>query len=124
MDHDPLQPIIITSKHRRRRKAKRRVRLGPWIWRAALGAVVLGATGTLVTQAFQPYSMRYRQKQETREMLQQLAEVKEENRLLKLQIQNLRSGVGLEPEARKLGYIREGEVPLLITYDEPKKASE
>ena len=119
MEKDPLQPIIIPTQRRHRRR-KRRVRLGPWLWRAGIAAVFLGVMGVVLSRAFEPYSMRYRQKKETRALLEQLADLNEQNHSLKRQIENLRSGVGLEQEARRLGYIRKGEVPLQITFETPK----
>ncbi|MBW3624881.1 MAG: septum formation initiator family protein [Armatimonadetes bacterium] len=115
MDHDPLQPIIISNRRRRRPK-RRPMKLGPWVLRAGVMAVGLGIAGLFLAQAFEPYTMRHRQKQETRQLLDELADAREQNKSLNRQIRMLRSGAGLDLEARRLGYIRKGEIPLQITY--------
>jgi cell division protein FtsB len=123
VENDPLQPIIITNR-RRRRRPKRRLRVGPWLMRAGLAALALGVSGFLLSRAFQPYTMRYRQVRQTRILLRELAEAKEQNRELQRKIGMLRSGEGLETEARKLGYIRKGEIPLQITFEAPSAKGE
>jgi cell division protein FtsB len=117
---DALQPIIITNRKRRKR---RRLRLGPFFWRALLLVAGIAVLGTGAHRFVAPFTMRHRQKQETAHIRQALAQAEEENRLLKHQIQMLKSGKGLEMEARKLGYVRKGEIPLLITPASEAKAS-
>jgi cell division protein FtsB len=125
VDRDDLEPIILTNKRRRRRARRRmRLRLGPWVWRAGLAAVLLGVFGLFLARALEPYAMRFRQKQETRQLNRELAEATELNKQLKRQIQMLQSGQGLEVEARKLGYVRQGEIPLQVTLVAPEKAAE
>ena len=120
MANDPLQPIIISSRRRKRRPRRRFLRIGPWVWRATIGALVLGVGGTLVMRAIEPYTMRHRLKQESARIRQSLAQAKEENHALKHQIDLLESGAGLELEARRLGYIRKGEIPLKVTVESQK----
>ena len=113
MDHDSLQPIIITN---RRRRPRRRWRIGRWLWRVAGVAAVAGLAVLVVSKAAQPYAMRHRQKLETLRLNQALAQAREQNTALKHQIQLLQSGAGMELEARRLGYIQPGEVPLQISF--------
>ena len=127
MERDPLEPMIVRShRHRRRQKRRVRVRLGKWVGRATLAAALLGVSGVIVARAVEPYTMRYRQTQETRKIRRDLEAAQAQNMELKRQIEMLRSGIGLELEARKLGYIKKGEIPLQITIEEavPEKAQQ
>jgi cell division protein FtsB len=122
MSADPLEPIIITNRMNRRPPRRRRVRIGPWVWRAGLGAVILGVGGTLLTQAVEPYTMRHQQKLETSRLKQSLADAKAEHASLVRETELMKKGPGLEMEARRLGYIRQGEIPLQISIaPEPKQ---
>jgi cell division protein FtsB len=119
--NDPLQPIIITRDPRRRRP-RRKLRIGVWAWRVGLCTLAIAVGSSLLLRATEPYSMRHRQKQDTAELLKSLADAQEQNRSLKRQIEMMRSGQGLEIEARKLGYVKKGEIPLQISFaKEPLK---
>jgi cell division protein FtsB len=116
--HDPLQPIIISNKRTRRRirRPRRKWPIGRWVWRIGVGGVALTLGAAIVTVLAEPYAMRYRQKQETRDLQNQLAAARAENRALAHQMEQLKSGRGWEIEARRLGYIRKGEIPIQIIY--------
>jgi cell division protein FtsB len=85
------------------------------MWRVGICSLVLGLGSAAVVHGFQPYAMRHQQKRETAQLVQSLNDALEQNRTLKRQIESLRVGQGLEIAARKLGYVRKGEIPLQIS---------
>jgi cell division protein FtsB len=124
VSYEPLQPIIIKNEMRPRRRSKRRKKIGPALWRIGVYLVMGGITGTFFTKTLSPYAMRIRQKHETARLESQLNQAIEENKALKRQVKRLQSGEGLELEARRLGYVRAGEIPLQVIAPPPDKAKE
>ena len=118
MPRDPLQPMIITTRRKRPRR-RVRIRVLRLFGRAALYAAFVASAAAILSWIASPYALERHQKEETSNLNRDLARTKEENRSLKHRIELLRSGEGLEEEARRLGYVKKGEIPIRVTIIDP-----
>ncbi len=118
MSKDPLEPIIIT-RTRKGRRPRRRIKISAWIWRVGTATIALALVGRLASMGAEPYAKRLKQEAESAQLLATRDRLKDENAQLRRQIHRLGSGQGLDVEARSIGYIRKGEIPLLLTFDAP-----
>jgi hypothetical protein len=101
--------------------AKRRRRKTPvvervfWIGTAVAVALVMFAVCCKIVR---PFRLWFTEKQSVGILRVQLAQLKRENGELKIRQEYLRSPIGAQNEARKLGYVNPGETPIVV---EPAK---
>jgi hypothetical protein len=96
------------------RKALRTPGGRPWAWTLLWGGLALAASIRLATIAMDPIVATYRTSSEIRALNVSYQEAQTRNERLKRQIAHLNSRAGVEEEARRLGWVRAGEMPLLI----------
>ena len=110
----------IDARRARRRTARpkrpRRI-LGLWA-RAALSAAVIAVSiffmVCLVLKAVKPYQEASRQRVQLAETLHQSQAVAAQNAVLERRIAYLRTPDGVASEARRMGYLRPGEYPIVV----------
>lgn len=110
------------SIERRARRARARVKK---IERAikCFGLIAVVAFGSLVSVGFlkkaaRPFLLYVQESQENRRIEKQIAELRSENSTLRQRITYIKTPPGAEAEARALGWVREGEVSLVIVPQE------
>jgi len=86
----------------------------PWAWTLLWGGLALAASVRLAAIALDPIVATYRASSEIRLLNASYQEARSRNEHLKRQIEYLNSRAGVEEEARRLGWVRAGELPLLI----------
>lgn len=77
----------------------------------AIGCLAMAWLGAVVAR---PYLLALRLRADNRELGRQIGELQIANQRLRKQISALDTPAGQEREARKLGYVRPGEVPILM----------
>ena len=77
-------------------------------------ACVLFCIGAFVAKASKPYLISYGESKEISDIKNQIADARAENMAIKKDIKYLSTPEGKEAEARKLGWVKEGEVALVI----------
>lgn len=90
-----------------RRAAYTTLRLGIW------GAVIIAA-GLLLNKAWHPIGMNRQLKADLAATRAEIARTERERDALKRRERYLNTPEGIQAEARKLGYIKEGEMPLRL----------
>ncbi len=106
------------SAQRRRTRSKRPRRiLGMWA-RAALSVGVIAVSVflavCLVLKAVKPYQEASRQRVQLAEILRQSAAIAAENTQLERRIMYLKTPDGVASEARRMGYLKPGEYPIVV----------
>jgi len=84
----------------------------PLVGLACMGGCVL--VGWVLTAAARPYVKAYQMRAENAHIERRILEMRLENQNLRKAVTALGTSQGMEREARRLGYIRPGEVPLII----------
>ena len=106
-----------------RRRRPRRSLLRHVIWPVAkviLVVAVAGFVGTLIVgKIARPFQLCSAEGRDVSRMQSELATLKEENRALERQIGYLKTSRGIAEAARKLGYVKPGEITLIIPDEEP-----
>jgi len=96
---------------------RRRRRRTP-VWRKALCMVLVGAVAVVVfavvRKTLRPVLLCWRERVEVKRSEARLDSVKRDIRALEEKRRYLKSGPGAEAEARKVGYVRPGEVSILF----------
>jgi cell division protein FtsB len=102
------------------RKRSRRGRAGLWrratqttLLLGAWGAVIIAA-GLLLNKAWHPIGMNRQLKADLEATCAEIARTERERDALKRRERYLNTPEGIQAEARKLGYIKEGEMPLRL----------
>ncbi len=99
---------------RRRRKPAWRRNIWPLMKLAAVAALTFLAVNTTVSWIAHPIKLLNTEYRETRQLASRLGELKEQNAMLERRIQHLKSPQGAEQVARRLGYVKPGEITLVI----------
>lgn len=99
---------------KRRRKAPLRLKAF-WLVVAAIAALTVFA---VLRKTVRPILLCHRERTEVIRLENQLADLRRENRALETRRRYLESPAGAETEARKLGYVRPGEVSVIIQDEE------
>ena len=112
----------VPSRRRRKRSILRRV---VWPTLAVLFVVAAAAlAGTLVTSKIaRPFQLCDAETREKQRIAGQLEALRKENAALERQISHLKTPQGTADAARKLGYVRSGEIMLVIPEDGPVPAT-
>lgn len=104
-------------KRRRRRSAFRQMML------VAVVAVVCLTGFAVVRKTFRPVGLYLRERAELRKSEAALRDMREDNKNLQVKKKYLESPTGAQAEARKLGYVRAGEIPIVIHDEKSTKES-
>lgn len=102
-------PDMTESRAPRRRPSRSR--------RLLAGLAVLGGclvAGWALHVAAQPYVKAYRMRAENAQIERQILAMRQELQGLRKSVAALGTPQGMEREARRLGYLRPGEIPLII----------
>lgn len=108
----------------RRRTVKRSVwrrTIWPLVKFLTLVALVVLAAQAVIGKALRPINLLHREYSETRRVQAELESLKRENAELERQIKYLRTGRGTEQAARRLGYVKPGEIPLVLPDESVKQ---
>lgn len=112
-----------TSYRPRRRRRKRSV----WrktVWPLLKFSVVIAVSAFLVIafgcKVIRPFCLLSREQKDTQHLANQLAAIKKENSELERRIQFLATDKGAMQAARKLGYVKPGEITIILPKEEPK----
>ena len=80
--------------------------------------------GAVISKAARPYLISYGESREIAQVKKEIAEAQAENNTLKRDINYLSTLKGKEAEARKLGWVKEGEVALVVQQPEDAESKE
>ncbi len=114
-----LDEFAAARQARRRRSRWKRPRriLGIWARLAMLAAVIVVSVLlaiSLVAKAVRPYREASAQKANLSETRQESDALVAENALLTRRIAYLKTSDGIASEARRMGYLRPGEIPIVV----------
>jgi hypothetical protein len=119
----PVEPLIISRLQRATAaQIARDQARAKWRARASqlfLGAIVAAIGLRVLLMAMQPCLAAYRSARDIDQLRVQLRKEMDRHEHLKSQISFLQSNHGIEEEARKLGWVKTGEVSLQIVTPEP-----
>lgn len=109
-----------------REERRRRRRMPLWQKAICLGmaGVCLFAVYGVLRKTIRPMLLCWSERTEVRRLEARQENLKRENRDLNAKRIYLQSPQGAETEARKLGYVRPGEVSIVMPDDKPKQKSE
>ncbi len=102
---------------RRARRTHRRI-LGPWARLGLLGLaciVLLAAAFAVVAKVIRPYQQGRELHEQVAVLRMQLAAKQADNLDYERKLAYLKTPEGVATEARKLGYVRPGEIPVVVT---------
>jgi cell division protein FtsL len=109
---------VIRIKPKRTASPKKRTSRKTRFTRVALTALaiagVLFITGAVIGKAVKPYLVGYGENREIAQITDQIAQEEAQRRDLKRQIRHVQTPAGMEAEARKLGWVKEGEVAVVV----------
>lgn len=106
----------VPPRRRRQRRKFRTTILSALKLAFVIGTVVvLGAL--TVNKAIRPFKLFSREDRETQRIAAELRDLRKENSNIERRINYLKSPQGIAEAARKLGYVRPGEVTLVIPQD-------
>lgn len=113
---DRIQPR--RADRRKARVAKgRRIRVVR-IFRAAIYLIILVVIGAIVWRTIakvtKPYRISYAESKEITEIKEQIAQAEAENKKLKEEIEYIKRPEGKIAEARKLGFVKDGEIAVVV----------
>jgi cell division protein FtsB len=101
-----------------RARARRRPLFKRTIWpilRVAILVALAAMLGRVVAaKVVRPFNLCGAEDREMRQVAAQLQSLRKENAALERQLHNLKTGQGVSAIARKLGYVKPGEVSLVI----------
>ncbi len=111
----------VPLRRRRKRSVFRRI-----VWPTLVVLFLVAATalaGTLVTgKIVRPFQLCDTETREKQRIARELETLRKENADLERQIDHLKTPRGIADAARKLGYVRPGEITLVIPEDDPAPA--
>lgn len=118
----PRQKTLTKPKTKRRTKKQFKP---PKFLRVLLALTLIAAglccTAAVVKKISKPYVISYGESKEVRDIRKQIAVATADNQQLKRDISYLGTAQGKEAEARKLGWVKKGEVALVV--QQPGKSS-
>ncbi|GEM_PF-2714977 len=106
-----IKPRRTAAPKKRRSKQTRYTRIA--VTTLAIAGVLFGV-GAVISKAAKPYVVGYSESREITEITQQIAEEEARRRELKSEIRYLQTPAGMEAEARKLGWVKEGEISVVV----------
>lgn len=111
----------ISSRRSDRRKARlyRKRKTGrSKLFRKMLGVfivlVIIAIIGLILSKATRPYRIGYAESKEIADVKNQISQAEAENKRLKQDIDYIKKPEGKMVEARKLGFVKEGEVAVVV----------
>lgn len=107
-------PTYRRRPYRPRRRPSRLAKSARVLAVLAVACVCILLVKAAVMKAARPYVISYGESKESTEIQQQIDAATSENKALREQIAFLSTNKGKEIEARKLGWVKPGEVSLLI----------
>jgi cell division protein FtsB len=116
-NRDDLLEERAPVRTRRARRSHRRI-LGPWARLGLLGlacCVLLAAAFAIVAKVIRPYQQGRELREQVDVLRTQLAAKQAENVEYESKLAYLKTPEGVATEARKLGYVRPGEIPVVVT---------
>ncbi|MBI3945750.1 MAG: hypothetical protein HY321_07515 [Armatimonadetes bacterium] len=113
-----MRPILVPQRKRRRGGGRARRHLGGTLKRLCVTAAAVLLAGWLLMAALRPFLMDYQEVAELRKLEVKLAQAEVENEALRRRIGVLNTPKGIEVEARRLGWVRHGEI-LIQTSETP-----
>lgn len=93
------------------KRLERAIRVGALITVAVLGLWIISTSSKKVAR---PFNLYISEASENQRIEQQISELKAENEAMRRRIDYLKTPAGSESEARALGWVREGEVSLVV----------
>lgn len=88
---------------------------------AIIIAVVAAIVWMVVAKATKPYRIGYNESKEISDIRGQISQAKAENKALKADIDYIKRPEGKMVEARKLGFVKEGEVAVVVEQPDRKQ---
>src|SRR5579883_2659656 len=118
MSRDTREAIDTIERPRPSRKKRRRKRVLGMFPRLMLSAILVGFTivvcVAMITKIIQPYQMSHDQSKQMSALSQQLADTESQSADLQKKVSYLRRPDGIEAAARAQGYLKPGEISLII----------
>ena len=108
-------------RRRPRRSAGRRI-LWPLVKSAAIAAILLSLGFWLAARVSRPIKLLNTEYREKQRVVAELESLKKENELLGRRIKYLQTPRGAAQAARKLGYVKPGEITLVLPPEPAKPA--
>jgi cell division protein FtsB len=117
MDVETLQNRVYKSPPRPRKRRRRfvwRKTVWPLVKLTTVAALAFFVVSAVVSWVAHPIKLLNSEYRETQRLACQLGDLKEQNAVLDRRIKHLKSAQGAEQVARKLGYVKPGEITLVI----------
>lgn len=116
MDVETLQKRTYKNTKRPKRNLRKlwRKTIWPLIQLGALATVVVLAAYFGVSRISRPIGLLSNEQQEAKRVSTQLAAIKEDSSNIERRLKHLNSPSGAEQSARRLGYVKPGEITLVI----------
>lgn len=106
---------VIHIKPRKTKKSRsRKTRFARIAVMSLAAAGVLFVAGSVIGKVLEPYVVGYGENREIAQVTEQIRQLEAERRDLKRQIRYVQTPAGMEAEARKLGWVKEGEVAVVV----------
>lgn len=111
-----------TKTHDRVRRPRRKSKAGRWfriLLMLACFALVGFIAKAMIVKAVRPWWIDHNEKKESVQLQQQIDKAKAENRAIKRDIAYLDTPEGKIAEARRLGWVKQGEVAVVVPNEGP-----
>ncbi len=121
-----VQTIEDYSHYYRKRRTKRslwRKTIWPLIKLMVFSAVIIAIWVIIANKVTRPFKLYNAEYQETQKLALQLDELRKENAMLERRIKYLQSSRGAAQEARKLGWVKPGEIALILPSEDQVKSN-
>ncbi len=111
-----IRPVIQRAKQQANPKTKRLVRV---LAAACIIGIIGVAVFLIISKLSRPYMIGYSESKEIIETKQQISNAESENKSMHSDIQYLQTDRGKEAEARRLGWVKPGEIAIVV--EQPRK---
>lgn len=114
-----IRPRVEPITRRKRRRPIPRKKLGRWALRCIVVAVALVIGSSVVCKILRPFQLVGDEKRQKAQVVSEYRALKKQNQELQRQLNYLKTPDGIAQEARKQGFVKPGEVSLVIPDEEP-----
>lgn len=113
-------PDRIPPRRRRPRKTVWRRTVWPLVKLILIVTVVVIVGDIVATKVVRPFKLYSREYRETQQLSAEIEQLRNENAALDRRIKHLQTPRGVSRAARELGYVKPGEITLILPEDESK----
>lgn len=110
-------PDRIPPRRRRPRKNVWRATVWPLVKFGLIATVVVVVGNVVATKIVRPFKLYSREYRETQQLSTEIDQLRKENQTLERRIKHLQTPKGISRAARELGYVKPGEITLILPED-------